>query len=241
MVTAMFLAHLVGDYVLQWDGLACWKSRELKGVLAHGAIVGLVAWLFSLRFAPGWWPYVLVIALTHVAVDAAPLALQKRCPLQSDGRLALARYLIDQLVHIGVILAVLVWSGYLTMPSLVTGLVSALQDNLPLAFVLGYAFITTPTWVLVQFLVHGLINGSTPDFTQTGDKYMGILERGLITTFVMTGQFVLVPVVTLPRLVFDGPRVMGTRQSTLYVAELLASVTLAIAIGMGLRYLWMRS
>jgi hypothetical protein len=28
MVIGMFLAHLVGDYILQWDGLARWKSRE---------------------------------------------------------------------------------------------------------------------------------------------------------------------------------------------------------------------
>jgi hypothetical protein len=29
MVATMFLAHLVGDYVLQWDGLAQWKSRPV--------------------------------------------------------------------------------------------------------------------------------------------------------------------------------------------------------------------
>jgi len=57
MVVIMFLAHLVGDYVLQWDRLAQWKSRELKGVLAHGLMVGVVTWLFSLPFDPNWWPW----------------------------------------------------------------------------------------------------------------------------------------------------------------------------------------
>ena len=41
MITSMFLAHLVGDYILQWDSLAMWKSREYKGVLAHTLVVSL--------------------------------------------------------------------------------------------------------------------------------------------------------------------------------------------------------
>jgi hypothetical protein len=237
MVIAMFLAHLVGDYVLQWDGLARWKSRALKGVLAHGMIVGCVTWLFALPFNSSWWPWVLVISLTHTAVDAAPLWLGKRVPLQGDGALALARFLIDQAVHVCVILTVLVWSGYLAVPSLAVDLVSELHHNRLLALVLGYAFITMPAWVLVQFTVYGLISRSVPDFSQTADKYVSILERGLITTFVITGQFMLVPVVTLPRLVFEGPQVMGSRQAMPYVAELLASVALAVAIGLALRHL----
>lgn len=48
MVIAMYLAHLVGDFILQWDNLAQWKSRELKGVLVHGLIIFLTTWFFSL-------------------------------------------------------------------------------------------------------------------------------------------------------------------------------------------------
>ena len=237
MVVTMFLAHLVGDYVLQWDSLARWKSCELKGVLAHGLIVGTVAWLFSLLFDPGWWPWVLVIWLTHSVVDAVPLALSKRISFNGSGTAALVRFLIDQGVHIAVILTVLVRSGYLAVPSLTIDLLAALHDNRWLAITLGYAFITLPAWILVEFLVYGLVNGSAPDFSQATDKYVSSLERGLITTFVMAGQFTLVPVVTLPRLVFEGPRVMGSQQATLYVAELLASVALAVAVGLALRHL----
>ena len=39
MLQAMLLAHLLGDYVLQNDALARWKSRSLWGVAAHGAVV----------------------------------------------------------------------------------------------------------------------------------------------------------------------------------------------------------
>ena len=96
MVVTMFLAHLVGDYVLQWDNLARWKSRELKGVLAHGLMVGGVTWLLSLPFDPGWWPWVLAVWLTHTAVDAVSLVLGRRVSLNGTGMAALVRFHIDQ-------------------------------------------------------------------------------------------------------------------------------------------------
>jgi len=237
MVAAMLLAHLIGDYVLQWDKLARLKFQEFKGVLAHGAIVGLVTWLCSLPFDTNWWPYVLIIGLTHVAIDAFPLWLGKRVRLQGAGIAGLVRYAIDQAVHLSIILIVLVWSGYLAVPSLVTDLVNALRHNRLLAILIGYAFITTPAWVLVEFTAYGLINQSAPDFSCSTNKYIGILERGLITTFVATGQFTLVPVVTLPRLLLEERPATGSQQAVLYVAELLASVTLAVAVGLVLRHL----
>jgi len=237
MVIVMFLAHLVGDYVLQWDRLARWKSREVKGVLAHGLIVSMVTLLFSLPFDPNWWPWALAIGLTHTAMDALPLALGKRISFTGSGAAALARFLVDQSVHIAVILAVLIASGYLTAPTLAVELLSELRASRWLAITLGYAFLTMPAWILVEFLVYGLVDGSAPDFSQAANKYVSSLERGLMTTCVLTGQMGLVPIVALPRLVFEGPRVKGSRQATLYVAELLASVALAVAIGLALRRL----
>jgi hypothetical protein len=237
MVIAMYLAHLVGDYVLQWDALARWKSRELKGVLAHGMIVLVVTWLLSLPFDAGWWPWALAIGLTHTAVDAATLWLGKRLPLQGNGTVALARYLIDQVVHFAIITLVLVWSGRLAAPAGTADLVAELRHNRLLVLALGYTFVTLPSWILVQFTVYGLVDGSAPDFSRSANKYMGILERGLITTCVMTGQFLLVPLVTLPRLLLEGPQVRGSSHATLYITELLASVALAVAIGLVLRLL----
>jgi len=109
MAIALFLSHLVGDYWLQWDGLARWKSREYKGVLVHGLIVLAVTWLFSLPFDVGWWPWVLFIWLTHTAADAIRLRLGSAFP-------ALALFLLDQAVHFGIITFSLHASGYLVAP-----------------------------------------------------------------------------------------------------------------------------
>jgi len=236
MVITILLSHLVSDFLLQNDSLARWKSRQLKGVLVHGLIVLVVTWLFSLTRDPRWWPWALFIGLTHMLIDAVPLWLGRRVPLQGQGTFALARLLVDQAAHVSIILMALVASGYLEASSLPVDLYFALHSNRSLAFALGYVFITMPAWILVEFMAFGLVNGSAPDFSQATNKYVGILERGLITTFVVTGQLTLAPVVALPRLVLEGPQVMGSRRATLYVAELLASVMIAIVTGLALRW-----
>lgn len=235
MVISMFLAHLVGDYILQWDALALWKSRALKGVLLHGTIVLLVTWAFILPFDPAWWPWALFIGLTHTAVDAAWLLTRH---LPERARMSpLSRFVIDQMLHVTIIVVALTSSGYLPMPELPTVMLSEAHNYRWLVFLMGYVFISMPAWIVIEFAVYGLVRGSAPDFSPSANKYVGILERGLITTLVLLGQFGLVPLVALPRLVLEGPQVIGSRRITPYVAELLASISLAVAIGVGLRLL----
>ncbi len=230
MVVAMVLSHLVADYVLQWDGLARWKSRELKGVLVHGLIVLAVTWLFSLPFDVGWWPWVLFIGLTHTAADAIRMRL-------GGSFAALPLFLLDQTVHLSIITFALFESGHLAAPALITRLVPLLYDTRLLMFALGFVFVTMPAWVLVEFVVYGLVKGSAPDFSQVPNKYVSSLERGLMTVFVVLGQFALVPLVALPRLAVEWRQVSGSHRGTMYVTELLASVALAVAVGLGLRQL----
>lgn len=228
MVLAMYLSHLVADYWLQWDRLAMWKSRAYTGVLVHGLIVLLVTWLFSLPFDAGWWPWVLFIWLTHTGVDAIRLRLGKAFP-------ALPLFLLDQAAHLSVITFALAMSGYLSAARLLSGLAPMLNDERVLVFALGFAFVTLPAWVLVEFAVYGLLTGSGPDFARVPNKYVSSLERGLMTVCVLVGQFALVPLVAMPRLAVEWRQVTGSPRAPLYVGELLASVTLAVAVGLSLR------
>lgn len=238
MVSAMLLAHLMGDYVLQWDRLAYWKSRELKGVLAHGVIVLAVTLLSALLVDAAFWPWALLIGVAHIAIDAAPLWLLPRLGLKRDGLFELNRFLIDQTLHLSVILLALMGGGYLSPAAPLGDVIAHLRADPFMAHLLGYVFVAMPGWILVEFLVYGLINHSAPDFpTVTTYKYVGTLERWLIATFVLLGQFGLAPLVMLPRLALEGPQVYGTPRLMVYVTELLASLALALAVGLALRQL----
>jgi Protein of unknown function (DUF3307) len=247
MILAMLLAHLFGDYIFQWDNLSLWKSKRLSGVLLHGLIVTTVTLLFTILIDPSWWPWAIVIGVTHTTIDALELPVRRQMALQQTGKGPLVLFVADQTAHLTIIALVLIWSGYLEAPNFADGFVAATYDNKLLAFALGYAFLTMPAWILIRFVICGLMTGAAPDFSmRLGGKYLSMLERGLILTFILLGQFILIPLVAVPRLVLEsarsGDRDAGYQQfigrrGLLYAAELLVSLALAVAIGLALRQL----
>jgi hypothetical protein len=234
MIIAMLLAHLTGDYVLQWDALARWKGASVKGAACHGLIVAAVTLLFAVLIDPGWWPWALLIGAAHIVIDCFWVVFNRRYVPRS-GLYGLVRLLTDQTLHFVVILCALFASGYVTPIGLPGSIVQEVQTHRLWAIALGYVLISMPTWIFIEFIFYGLINGSAPDFSRVGKyKYVGSLERGLIATFVATGQFTLVPVVALPRLVLESPQYFGDNRTTLYIAEWLGSLAVAVLIGLAL-------
>lgn len=230
MIIAMFLAHLVGDFILQWDRLAQWKSRELQGVLFHGLIVTAVTWLFALPFAPGWWQGILFIGIAHTAIDAA----QWYYVLPGT---PLVRFLLDQFLHLLVIIIALTAGGFLILNT--PGRDVGFADSQPyiLVYLLGYAFLTMPAWVLLKFVGYALVKRTGPSFLDGSSKYVGIAERLLAITFVLMGQFLLIPLVAIPRLFLERQQISNRDRRKLYLFELLAGISLAILIGLLLRQL----
>jgi len=247
MILAILLAHLFGDYILQWDNLSLWKSKRLSGVLIHGLIVTGATLIFALLIDPSWWPWAILIGLIHTLVDALELPVRRRMASQQNGKGALTLFVADQTAHLTIIALALIGSGYLEAPNLTDGVIAASYDNKLLAFALGYAFLTMPAWIIIRFFTCGFMNGTAPDFSmRLGGKYLSMLERGLILTLVLFGQFILIPLAALPRLIMEWSQPAGQtagyqasvgRRGALYVAELLASIALTVAIGLALRQL----
>jgi len=232
MIIAMLLAHLTGDYILQWEALARWKSVSIKGAACHGSIVLAVTLLFAILIDPAWWLWALLIGLAHIIIDASGVLFNHRFAPRS-GMYGLVRLLIDQTLHFTVILCALFASGYVTPDGLPGTIVNKIQTQRAWAVALGYMLVSMPAWIFIEFIFYGLINGSAPDFSRVGKyKYVGSLERGLIATFVATGQFMLVPVVALPRLVLESPQYFGNNHTLLYIAEWLGSLAVAVLIGL---------
>jgi hypothetical protein len=230
MIQAMLLAHLLGDYVLQTDALARWKSRSVWGVLVHGAVVTFSLWLCSLPFTLDWWPYALTIGAAHALIDIARVRIGPVGPAAN-----LILFLTDQAAHALTIAAGLAWSGWLESHPAQTPFGSWLQSDYRLTFVIGYVLLTMPAWVLVHFLVQGTGARSISLPGRPGEKYVGMIERGLIATFVLAGQFPLIPLVVTPRLVLDGRNGRVETEHIGYLNELLISVGLAVAVGLFLK------
>lgn len=234
MVIAMLLAHLMGDFVLQWDDLARRKNCEWRGVFIHGLIVFVVTAALALPFDRRWWPagrggFILLIGLSHLAVDAFWFARKTSLP-------PLARFLLDQALHIGFILLALVLGGYLPAGHLVAGIVAAAQATPWLTKTLGYVFVTMPAWVALRFLICGLTGRGAPDFAAQPNKFVGIGERLVVMALALSGQLLFVPLVALPRLIDGRPRMTGGGDDDrIALIELILGVVLAAAVGWAIR------
>ena len=234
MLYLMFLAHLLGDYLFQSDGIARWKARSLAGVLAHGGIVTLTTMACAMLVSFSWWPYALLIGLTHTAIDL----VRARFLRTSSPAWELAWYLLDQLAHLAVIVLVVAWSDAPPRSAL-PGVARLLTDPRVLAYTLCYVLLLDPAWVLLRFAVRGVWGSDAAPRLDQGEKYGPMVERVLIASSVLTGQLALVPLVLLPRRVVplrvEGMGVGVLVRPTGHWAETAMSVLLAVAVGLVLR------
>ena len=234
MFIVMLLAHLLGDYLFQFDALARWKSRSLWGVVAHGGIVTATTLACAALIDPTWWPYALLIGVTHTGIDVVRARLIHTTSTTWD----MVLYLLDQVAHVAIIVLV-VWQSGAAMrrpPETVLVRVDPLKM---LAVVTGYLLLLHPAWVLLRFIVRGVWGAESAPHLGTGEKYGPMVERVVITTLVVVGQFYWIPLVLFPRRLMaiqwqnNGVGVM--MQLTAHWGETLLSVLLAAGVGLILR------
>lgn len=174
----LIFAHLLGDFIFQsdrWvmDKLA--KKHKSKFLYIHSLIHGLLAWLFV--FSLNFWPYMIMIIVTHYMIDLLKILYQKDTYQK-------LYFFADQILHIA-ILGVASWI-YIGMPYL---LIPILTDQLWLLSI-ALVFLTIPSSVMIKMLISNwtpLVNGSGEEDTLlNAGKFIGILERLLIFTFIIT-------------------------------------------------------
>lgn len=223
MIAAMLLAHLLGDFVLQPDALAAWKSRDWRGVLLHGLIMFAVTWALAWYVDPGWWAGVLFLSLSHLLIDLAAY-------FWLPGPVTLRRFLLDQLLHLLLIVAAVAASGY-------WGSAAALDParRQALYVALGLAFLSMPAWILLKFVGYAAVEDTGPVFDDGINKYVGISERLLAAGLLLLGQFLLLPLVLLPRLLGARPSLLGPRHRRVHAFELAVGLALAALVALTLR------
>lgn len=225
MIAAMLLAHLLGDFVFQPDALAAWKSRDWRGVMLHGLIVFGVTWALVWFVNPGWWAGVIFLSLSHLLIDLYAY-------FYLPGPVTLRRFLLDQLVHLLLIFGALGVGGYLADP---TGTLTAREQEL-LWVALGLAFLSMPAWVLLKFVGYAAVEDSLPLFDDGSNKYVGISERLLALALLLLGQFLLLPLALLPRLLSGRPSLFGPSHRGVHAFELLGGLALVALVGAGLLF-----
>jgi hypothetical protein len=179
--TKLILAHLLGDFILQPNSWVADKERrKLKSpylylhVLIHTVLSFVFLWNTDL-----WWVSLLV-GITHFIIDASKLIFQ-------TGKNKKRWFFIDQLLHILVIAGI---SFYFKEFSF-----DFLQNQQFLKILLAVLFLTTPASIFIKIALSSWTPApETQSSIQTeslssAGKYIGILERLLVFTFIMVNHW----------------------------------------------------
>ncbi|PQA93097.1 hypothetical protein B0A69_13140 [Chryseobacterium shigense] len=178
--TKLILAHLLGDFVLQPNSwVADKENRKLKSphlyvhVLIHTVLSFVFLWNTDL-----WWVS-LVIGATHFIIDASKLVFQ-------NVKNKKAWFFIDQLLHILVILGISFYFKEFNF--------DFLSNNEFLKILMAALFLTTPASIFIKIVLSSWTPApETQSSLQTeslssAGKYIGILERLLVFTFIMVNH-----------------------------------------------------
>lgn len=179
--TQLILAHLIGDFILQPNSWVAEKeSKKTKSphlyfhVLIHTLLSFLFLWNLEL-----WW-VALIIGGSHLLIDAAKLHFQKK----NNKRIW---FFIDQLLHIAVIAGVFYYYSEFSFEFLLN------PDFLKI--IAAIVFLTVPTSTIIKILLsswtpvtldHSKLK--TESLVSAG-KYIGILERLLVFTFIVVNHW----------------------------------------------------
>jgi hypothetical protein len=179
--TKLILAHLLGDFILQPNSWVADKERrKLKSpylylhVLIHTVLSFVFLWNIDL-----WWVSLLV-GITHLIIDASKLIFQN---VKNKKRW----FFIDQMLHVLVIVGI---SFYFKEFSF-----DFLNNQEILKILMAALFLTTPASIFIKILLSSWTpvpetqSSLQTDSLSSAGKYIGILERLLVFTFIMVNHW----------------------------------------------------
>jgi hypothetical protein len=177
----LILAHLFGDFILQPNSWVAEKeSKKLKSrylylhVLIHTILSFIFLWNTQL-----WWVGVLV-GFSHFIIDAAKLSFQ-------TAKSKKIWFFIDQALHIAVIAGVSFYFNEFNF--------DFLKNQEILKIIMAALFLTTPASIFIKILLSSWTpvpetqNNIQTESLSSAGKYIGILERLLVFTFIVVNHW----------------------------------------------------
>jgi len=239
---ALYLAHLVTDFLLQTDRLVTGKRRGSPGAYAEHGGIHLLAALAFLGFAvPGLWKspgfYLCTAGLTavHLAMDWGKIRLQQSGRME-DGA---AIFLWDQFLHF---LTVELAAWLIARPSLmsVSSQVRGLQLEIerPLLLLVVYVAVIFGGGYVVRFLTRPLLKndmqglGETTGELQNAGMYIGWLERFIVLTALMLQSPATVGLILTAKSIARYPEMKSVRFAEYFLIGTLLSMTIGMLGGL---------
>jgi hypothetical protein len=178
-LTKLILAHLITDFLLQpksWVEDRNSKHFASPKLYLHGVVTAIVAFVIT-GFTQ--WQIALIILVTHVIIDG----------WKSYQKPTIAYFLIDQLLHIAVIVGC--WYATFLQWQHISLALKQLNENVHIwKIIAAFVFVTTPTGILIgQFTKQWQDKIENADSLANAGKWIGIIERIIVLIFVLKNDY----------------------------------------------------
>lgn len=232
----LIIAHLLADFVIQTDGLA--KRKNSNGLRSgsfyiHLLAVGLLTYLILAQWSNWYAPLVLVIA--HGLIDQAKVFIKR------DNVFV---FISDQLLHAISIVFVWFWITENSFSTLVVqGFEQYTWSEKYLTIFMVYILLSVPSGIFVGYLTkhwQSKVQKEGDESLKNAGKWIGIIERFLILSFVLMNQWTPIGFLLAAKSVFRFGDLKGKedQKKTEYILiGTLLSFSIAIIHGLALLYL----
>lgn len=232
----LVILHVIVDFYLQpssWVQDKNDRHEKSSKLHIHATLHSLVSCIPILFITTDWrsiFCILLIIGISHWLIDLVKTYLGKE----------LRYFVVDQLLHIMVLMGVALHVSQLEWSlSVLTGAIIT-KDNLAIA--LAYVVIFKPTSILIG----SVLSKYTPEENEenqgliSGGEVIGYLERMLILTFTILGQFSVIGFILAAKSIFrfgDLNNSKGHELTEYVLLGSLLSVTITSMVGLAVKAL----
>jgi hypothetical protein len=224
----LILAHILTDFIFQPDKWVEDKRAnqgKSKYLYLHGCLTAVIAYIFAGYWTNLWIPA--SIGITHTLIDYLKLKLDKSGSING--------FVSDQLAHFVVI--IIVWMNLIETENLFEK-ISPMVSNLKILSILtGYVLCTTPISFLVGIATRKWQEelkkgGAAVENLLNGGKWIGIIERLMIFTFVLLAKYEAIGFLITAKSILRFRQDTEIKQSEYVLVGTILSYGLAIMIGL---------
>ncbi len=224
----LLISHFLGDFLLQPKKWVKHKNKHKitsKYLYLHVLIHGVLAYVLVGQ----WTNFILpiIVMVLHYLIDLLKIYQKKNVKW----------FLIDQLLHI--LSLGFLWMFFYSQQEVVFNQTLLIASSLKFwLIILGYVFILNPTVIIIYYLTKKWQNelGKADDKSlKNAGKWIGILERVLILTFILANQFSAVGFLLAAKSIFRFGDLTQNKSRKLTEYVLIGTLlSFAIAISIGL-------
>lgn len=185
LLTKWICAHLLGDFLFQTRKMVRHKKQLMARswmLYLHALIHGLLFYIFTAQWDN--WLLPVIVAVSHFFIDLWKLK-RKETPIL---------FAVDQALHIAV-LVILWFATQMNRAEFTNWMAGVLSNQKLWAVLMGYFLLMWPFSILIgmstqrwrmDIITH--LENQRSSLAEAG-KWIGIFERLLVFTFIITNQF----------------------------------------------------